>query len=121
VCAPEIEEATMADREDATLMVQLAQWGTMLGLETAMAALFRDDFDPETQTIDDENVRRVLQFGETVGTLTKNGLLSADLVVDWIWFEGMWQRVGPAALRQREKYGVPQMYENFEALAAHGR
>jgi hypothetical protein len=26
--------------------------------------------------------------------------------------------VGSAALKQREKHGVPELYENFEALAA---
>ena len=26
-------------------------------------------------------------------------------------------RVGPAALKAREKHGVPALYENFEALA----
>jgi len=31
---------------------------------------------------------------------------------------GVWARVGPAALKQREKHGVPELYANFEALAA---
>jgi len=30
---------------------------------------------------------------------------------------GAWDRVGAAAKRAREKEGVPEMYENFEALA----
>jgi hypothetical protein len=63
-------------------------------------------------------VVRVLSWGETIGTLTKNGLLDTDLVLDWIWVSGLWERVGPAALKQREKHGVPELYENFEALAA---
>jgi hypothetical protein len=50
--------------------------------------------------------------------LTKNGLLDTDLVLDWLWMSGVWARVGPAALRQREKHGVPELYANFEALAA---
>ena len=29
-----------------------------------------------------------------------------------------WAKVGPAAERAREKAGVPQLFENFEALAA---
>ena len=31
---------------------------------------------------------------------------------------GVWARVGPAARKQRDKHGVPELYENFEALAA---
>ncbi len=108
----------MADREDATLMVQLAQWGTSLGLQDATRTVFADDFDPEAATERDEAVSTLLVFGETIGTLTKNGLLDTDLVLDWLWVSGLWSRVGPAAVRARERLGVPQMYENFEALAA---
>jgi hypothetical protein len=105
-------------REDALLMVQLAQWSTALGFENAMPKLFADDFDPDSaEVMDDAAVRTVLLFGESVGTLTKHGLLSSELVNDWIWIEGLWARVGPAALKQRERYGEPRLYENFEALA----
>jgi hypothetical protein len=31
---------------------------------------------------------------------------------------GSWARVGPAALRARERTGVAYLYENFEALSA---
>lgn len=108
----------MADREDATLLVQLAQWATSLGLQEASRAVFADDFDPEAATERDDAVNRILAFGETVGTLTKNGLFDTELALDWLWVSGLWSRVGPAAVRAREKLGVPQMYENFEALAA---
>jgi hypothetical protein len=30
---------------------------------------------------------------------------------------GLWGRVGAAARAEREKHGVPELYENFEALA----
>jgi hypothetical protein len=105
-------------REDATLMVQLAQWGSTIGIGEAMPKLFADDFDPETADLQtDEHVRTILVFGESIGTLTKRDLLSAELVHDWLWVEGLWARVGPAALRMREKMGEPRLYENFEALA----
>lgn len=108
----------MADHHDATLIVQLAQWASTAGTDDALRAVFSDDFDPAAATIDDLNVSKVLQFGETVGTLTKNGLLDTGLVLDWLWVSGAWDRVGPAALKLREKHGVPELYENFEALAA---
>jgi hypothetical protein len=105
-------------RDDAHLMVQLARWGTELGLGEALPHVLADDFDPETADIgDDAGVRTILQFGESIATLTKHELLSAELVNDWLWVGGLWSRVGPAALRAREKYGEPRLYENFEALA----
>jgi len=108
----------MPDREDAALLVQLAQWGTSMGLQAAMSAIFADDFDPDSASSRDEPVSTVLGFGETVGTLTKNGLIDTGLVLDWLSVSGSWARVGPAALKAREEYGVPALYENFEALAA---
>jgi hypothetical protein len=108
----------MADREDAALLVQLAQWGSTMGLEEAQQAVWADGFDPETASADDVLVSRVLVWGETIGTLTKNGILDTDLVLDWLWVSGIWSRVGPAAIKLRTKHGVPELYGNFEALAA---
>lgn len=103
---------------DAVLMIQIAQWGTALGVQDAMPRLFAEDFDPETADAqDDDAVRTILMYGESIATLTKNGLLSVELVNDWLWVEGLWSRVGPAALRQRERFGEPRLYENFEGLA----
>jgi hypothetical protein len=108
-------------REDAQLMVQLAQWGTAMGIEDAAAQLFSDDFNPEAaDSLTDGAVRTALLWGESIGTLTKHGLLSVELVEDWLWVEGLWSRVAPAALKAREKFGEPRLYENFEALARRG-
>ena len=99
-------------------MIQIAQWGTSLGVQDAMPRIFADDFDPDTaDAMSDQAVRTMLMFGESIGTLTKNDLLSVELVLDWLWVEGIWSRVGPAALKQRDKFGEPRLYENFEALA----
>jgi hypothetical protein len=108
-------------RDDALLMVELAKWGSMIGLPEASRTIFADDFDPDTAEANDQHVQAVLFFNETVGTLVKNDLLDRDLTYDWLWVSGAWARVGPAALRAREKAGVPQMYENFEALASGQR
>lgn len=108
----------MAQQHDATLMVQLAQWGSTMGLEEGLQHIWGDDFDPETAEALHPLVSRVLSFGETVGTLTKNGLLDTALVLDWLWVTGIWARVSPSVRRLREQTGVPQLYENFEALAA---
>jgi hypothetical protein len=108
----------MADRQDAALVVKLAQWGTNMGLQDAMQKVFADDFDPESASDRDPAVNTILSFGETVGTLTKNGLLDTALVLDWLWVSGAWTRVGPAAVKAREKFGEPELYVNMEALAA---
>jgi len=111
-----VPEATMAaDKSDAALLVQLAQWGTMIGLDAAVAAIFDDGFDSESATTDDDaHVRTVLQFGATLGTLTKHGVLDTGLVTDWLWVAGLWERVGPAARRDREELRSPT------ALREHG-
>jgi hypothetical protein len=107
--------------QDAVLIVELAKWGAMNGLADAAGKVFSDDFDPETAELSDPAVRIVLGFNETVGTLVKNELLNRELVYDWLWVAGTWERVGPAALRARESAGVAVLYENFEALAAGQR
>ena len=76
-------------REDAQIMIQLAQLGTALGVQDAMPELFSDDFDPHTaDALDNEAVRTILMFGETIATLTNRDLLSAELITDWLWVEG---------------------------------
>ena len=104
-------------REDATLMIQIAQWMASSGMNDQMPVLWADDFDPETADPQSEPVRLALGTFETIGTLVKHDLLNRELVNDWLWIEGIWSRVGPAALRMRAQAGEPRLYENFEALA----
>ena len=104
-------------REDALLIVELAKWGSMIGLPEASRKIYADDFDRDGADSQDEAVQTTLFFNETIGTLVKNDLLDRALVYDWLWVRGAWDRVGPAAKRAREKSGVAAMYENFEALA----
>jgi hypothetical protein len=106
-----------ATHNDAVLVVQLVRWGTEMGLAEATGALFASDFDPEAASANDSSVRKMLTFGETVATLVKHGVLDKELVDDLWWASGAWARVGPAALRERERLGEPRLYENFEAHA----
>jgi hypothetical protein len=106
-----------ATQEDANLLVQLAQWGAMIDVGPALGAIFDEEFDPETAEMGDPEVRTILAYGETIGTLVKHDLLDRALVLDWLWVGGLWERVGPAALRARERFGADGLYENFEALA----
>jgi Domain of unknown function (DUF4760) len=107
--------------DDAVLVVELAKFGAMIELGDAAGKIFADDFDPETADLGDPAVRTVLGFNETVATLVKNGLLDRDLVLDWLWVAGSWDRVGPAAKRAREQSGAALLYENFETLASAQR
>lgn len=106
-----------ATYDDANLVVQLLRWGAEMDLPTAIGGVTSEDFDPANADANDPVVRTLLHFGETVGTFVKQGVLDRGLVEDLWWIEGMWSRVGPAALRQRQKMGEPRLYENFEALA----
>jgi hypothetical protein len=104
-------------KEDAAMVIELAKWGAMIEFGPAFGALLDEEFDPQTAAATDAPVRTVLTFGETVGTLVENGLLDRELILDWLWVEGMWAKVGPAAARLRESTGEPRLYENFEALS----
>jgi hypothetical protein len=106
----------MVTYDDATLMVQLLQLGTQMGLQESMLAIRADDFDPETATTNNHDVQTVLNFGEVVATLVKQNVLSRELVTDMLALHLAWKRVGAAAVRERERVGEPRMYENFEAL-----
>ena len=65
-------------REDANLIVELAKWGSMIGLPEASRTIFSDDFDQESAEALDPHVQTILVFHETVGTLVKNDLLDRD-------------------------------------------
>jgi hypothetical protein len=110
-------EIGMATHEDAMLMTEVLKWSTAAGAMDAMVAVMSGEVDPETASPNDRHVFVLLLMGETIGTYTKQGLLDAGLVYD-LWAPALiWARVGPAALRQREEYGIPELWENFEALA----
>lgn len=108
----------VATYEDANLLVQLMRWGTEMGLDGALAAIFDEGFDPETAPMNDESVRIVLTFGETVGALVKNDVLNRELLRDVLWIDGIWPKVSRHALAAREMTKEPTLYEHFEALVS---
>jgi hypothetical protein len=103
--------------EDAVLIVELSKLGAMLGVPEVAIAIHADDFDPDSVDLRDLGIQKMLGYFETIATLVKNGLLDADLVRDWVSVAGLWKRVGPAAIRAREREGIPALYENIEAMA----
>jgi hypothetical protein len=105
-------------REDAQLMLQIAQWGTALGVNDAMGQIMSEDFDPYDVEATEGGVQKILTFCETIGTLVKRDLLSKELVEDWLWIDGLWGRVGPAAVKYRDKLEEERLYANFEAMTS---
>ncbi|MDA8385230.1 MAG: hypothetical protein M0Z88_03065 [Actinomycetota bacterium] len=107
-----------ATYEDANLVIQLVRWSTEMGLDDAMKEIFSDGFDASDGASDSPAVRKILTFGETVGSLVKHGVLDWDLLSDLFWIDGMWNRVAAHAEFARNRLGEPRIYEHFEALAA---
>ncbi len=105
-------------REDAQLMLQIAQWGTSLGVNDAMVQVFSEEFDPYEADATEPNANKILIFCETIGTLVKRDLLSKELVDDWLWIDGLWGRVGPAAVKYRDKQEEERLFANFEAMTS---
>ena len=112
--------------EDAALVVQLAQWSSTAGLVEAVDWIFSDDFVSEHAQFvinfppTSERYRQVhttLNFFETVGTLHKHGLINEELLFDWLAVEAVWDRVKNLAIGDRAQYGIPALWENFEAMA----
>jgi hypothetical protein len=62
----------------------------------------------------------ILRHMERIGTLVKNGLLDADVLFDFsgLFVRDCWRHLGTLALEQRRKHREPQLWENFERLAA---
>ena len=107
----------VATYDDAALVVQLVRWVTELGLSDAVHTLLSEGFDPSIASTDDVAVRKVLEFGEVVGTLVKQNVLNKDLVLDLWWAAGVWERVKLAAEHDRERLAEPRLHKNFQALA----
>jgi hypothetical protein len=106
----------VATYEDAGLLVQLLRLDVAMGVDVAMAEVFKESFDPEKASMEDPNVRKILFFGEAVGAMVKHNVLDRDLIRDVYWFDGLWSRVAHHALAARAEENEPSLYENFELL-----
>jgi hypothetical protein len=122
----EVIGMTKPTHEDATIMLQLAQWGAAIGLSEAMNWMWSDEFVTDADGFwakyptGSEGARKLLTIGnycETLGTLWKQGLLNEGLIFDWLAVSMVWARVKDCLLHIRLESGNRRMYENFEALA----
>ena len=118
---------TRATQADAQLLVSLMSTPGALRAMDGMDLLWGYDTAPTWEQFDADHphgsegaraVNATLGINETIGTFVKQGLLDRGLVYDLYWIAGVWDRCRAIALHFREVSGVPEMYENFEALAA---
>lgn len=112
--------------EDATIMLQLAQWGAAIHLDEAMNWMWSDAFITDGPSFwarhpaGSEGAQRLRTIGnyyETLGTLWRQGLFNEDLIFDWLAVSMVWARVKDCFLVTRKEAGLPALWENFEALA----
>jgi hypothetical protein len=112
--------------EDATLMLQLAQWGAASGGDEAGNWVWSDQFIPDYAEFVEKyppgsegfaNASKILNWFETIGTLYKHGLFNEELLFDWLAVDLVWDRIKGIALGWRQQTGDAKMYENFEAMA----
>jgi hypothetical protein len=113
-------------KEDAQLMMQLAQLGTQMIHPKARGWIWSDDFvsDPDEfrskyphGSEEAAYVNSMASWHETLATLWKRGLISEELLFDWLWVPAMWERLKPILLAEREGAGVSELWANFEAMA----
>jgi uncharacterized protein DUF4760 len=61
---------------------------------------------------------KILRHLERVGTIVKNGLIDADVPIDFMgmFVQDNWQRLEPLVREQRALHQRPSLWENFEYL-----
>jgi hypothetical protein len=115
-----------ATKEDAQLVVQLATLGTQMAHPRARGWIWSDKFSSDPGEFFEkyppgsdefDYVGGVSAWYETVGTLWKRGLLNEELVFDWLYVAGIWNRLKPILLAMREESKTDRLWENFEAMA----
>jgi hypothetical protein len=112
--------------QDAQLVVQLAQLAAVQHLDEAVAWVFANEMPTEPAAFRERFPRgsdghhhatAILNYMETIGALWKHGLLHEDLLFDWLWVSGVWERVKGLALAQRQEFGEGRLWELVEAMA----
>ena len=112
--------------DDADVVLRLSQIAATLGLSGAINWMWSDQFIVDHAEFVEKypagseeyrQINSICSWYETVGTLYKHGLINEDLLFDWLWVAGVWNRLQGFALGLREQAGVAAIYENFEAMA----
>jgi hypothetical protein len=123
---------TKPTREDADILLRLAELLALYNMPAAATfvwsddfptdfAQFRDKFPRGKRSEEEDLLHRFVGYFETAGTLYRNGLFSGDLMFDWMAVTAAWDRVKGYALGVREEMGDPRLFENFEYAAEQAR
>ena len=113
-----------ATTDDAQLVVQLAQLGTQMAPANARGWIWSEDFVSDPDEFWEKYPPGSVEFGyvsglaswyETVGSLWKHGLLNEELLFDWLYVSGVWERLKPILVAMRSS--TPLLWENFEKMA----
>lgn len=119
-------EVAKPNREDATVMLELLQVWAAMGMSDAMGWVWSPEFIPEFDSFVEKypagtdgykTASKVCMWFETVGALYKHGLISEELLFDWLAANAVWERVKGFPLGLRERANNPRLYDNFEAMA----
>lgn len=121
---------THASQQDALLLVQVLN-GPMglLSMDGMMLLSTYDKPPTHAQLVKDHpvgsdgyrSVHALLSTSEMIATFVKQGLLDKSLVYDLLWVSGAWERAKGIAMHERERANEPEIYANFERLAAGQR
>ena len=112
--------------EEATLMLQVNQWGAMQNLGTAMNWLWSDEYVPDFAGFmakyplgseGNRNASLIATYFETLGTLWKHGLINGNFIFDFVAVAMYWERLSGWALGGRQAMNNARLWENFEELA----
>ncbi len=113
-------------KDDAHLVIELAQLGSQMVHPKARGWVWSDSFigdadeffatyPPGTDEFD--YVSSLAAWHETVATLWKRGLISEELLFDWLWVASIWDKLKGILIAMREQTGTSELWANFEAMA----
>ena len=110
---------TKPNYQDATLMLQIAQWLATSGQSEAMNWMWSDQFIADYAEFVKKyppgsegfaNASKICEVCETIGTLYKHRLFNEELLFDWLAIGLVWDRIKGFALGVREQIGEPRIY-----------
>ena len=112
--------------EDARLVVEFAKIAAELKLAQAQDWMWSDQFPPNYEdfvkkyprgTAEHARALQICNFYETIGALWKQGLFSEEMIFEWLWIAGPWERMKGFALAQRKAANNDSIFELFEGMA----
>jgi hypothetical protein len=113
-------------RDDALLILRAQQQAAMSKTPSAFAFAARKDFNGDYKKFIKDHppgsamytkATKIAIYYEGLGTMWKHGLINEDLLFDWFYVHGAWDRMKGFVLGGREAAGEPRLGENFEAMA----